>query len=37
MLPLWDLGSQRQTDLVALLGSDTATMTRTIQRLETAG
>jgi len=37
MLQLWDLGPQRQTDLVALLGSDTATMTRTIQRLETAG
>ena len=37
MLQLWDLGPQRQADLVALLGSDTATMTRTIRRLETAG
>ncbi|WP_309484589.1 MarR family winged helix-turn-helix transcriptional regulator [Streptomyces himalayensis] len=30
-------GPQRQTDLVRLLGSDAATMTRTIQRLENAG
>ena len=37
MLQLWDLGPQRQADLVTLLGSDTATMTRTIRRLETAG
>ena len=36
-LQLWDLGPQRQADLVTLLGSDTATMTRTIRRLETAG
>lgn len=37
MPQLWDLGPQRQADLVTLLGSDTATMTRTIRRLETAG
>jgi MarR family transcriptional regulator, organic hydroperoxide resistance regulator len=37
MMQLWDLGPQRQADLVTLLGSDTATMTRTIRRLETAG
>ena len=37
MLQLWDSGPQRQTDLVRLLGSDAATMTRTIQRLEHAG
>jgi DNA-binding MarR family transcriptional regulator len=37
MMQLWDLGPQRQTDLVRLLGSDAATMTRTIKRLEYAG
>lgn len=37
MMQLWDLGPQRQTDLVRLLGSDAATMTRTIRRLEHAG
>ncbi|MEU6782629.1 MarR family transcriptional regulator [Nonomuraea angiospora] len=37
MMQLWDRGPQRQTDLVRMLGSDTATMTRTIQRLEHAG
>jgi DNA-binding MarR family transcriptional regulator len=37
MMQLWDRGPQRQTDLVKLLGSDAATMTRTIRRLETAG
>ncbi|MEV4109890.1 MarR family winged helix-turn-helix transcriptional regulator [Nonomuraea sp. NPDC049695] len=37
MMQLWDRGPQRQTDLVRLLGSDAATMTRTIQRLEHAG
>jgi DNA-binding MarR family transcriptional regulator len=31
------VGPQRQTDLVRLLGSDAATMTRTVQRLENAG
>ncbi|MFF3941009.1 MarR family winged helix-turn-helix transcriptional regulator [Streptomyces phaeofaciens] len=37
MMQLWDLGPQRQTDLVRLLGSDAATMTRTVKRLENAG
>jgi DNA-binding MarR family transcriptional regulator len=37
MMQLWDRGPQRQTDLVRLLDSDAATMTRTIQRLERAG
>ncbi|MGY0061293.1 MarR family winged helix-turn-helix transcriptional regulator [Streptomyces sp. LZ34] len=37
MMQLWDRGPQRQTDLVRLLGSDAATMTRTIRRLEHAG
>ncbi|NGO12583.1 MarR family transcriptional regulator [Streptomyces sp. HC44] len=37
MMQLWDRGPQRQTDLVRLLGSDAATMTRTIQRMEHAG
>src|SRR6202045_2603880 len=37
MMYLWELGPQRQTDLVRLLDSDAATMTRTIRRLEQAG
>ncbi|RFU85626.1 MarR family transcriptional regulator [Streptomyces triticagri] len=37
MMQLWDLGPQRQTDLVRVLGSDAATMTRTVKRLENAG
>ncbi|MFI9203191.1 MarR family winged helix-turn-helix transcriptional regulator [Streptomyces sp. NPDC053048] len=37
MMQLWEAGSQRQTDLVRLLDSDAATMTRTIKRLEHAG
>ena len=37
MMRLWDTGPQRQADLVQALGSDAATMTRTIQRLEHAG
>src|ERR1700751_4188273 len=37
MMYLWELGPQRQTDLIGLLDSDAATMTRTIQRLEHAG
>nr|WP_134009438.1 MarR family transcriptional regulator [Streptomyces sp. 846.5] len=37
MMQLWDRGPQRQTDLVRLLGSDAATMTRTVRRLEQAG
>ncbi|MFE0699774.1 MarR family winged helix-turn-helix transcriptional regulator [Streptomyces sp. NPDC058872] len=37
MMHLWELGAQRQADLVRLLDSDAATMTRTIRRLEQAG
>jgi MarR family transcriptional regulator, organic hydroperoxide resistance regulator len=37
MMYLWELGPLRQTDLIRLLDSDAATMTRTIQRLEHAG
>ncbi len=37
MMELWDRGPQRQTDLVRLLGSDAATMTRTVRRLENSG
>lgn len=37
MMQLWDRGPQSQTDLVRVLDSDSATMTRTVQRLEHAG
>lgn len=37
MLSLWGNGPQRQTDLVRLLGSDSATITRSVRRLEKAG
>jgi DNA-binding MarR family transcriptional regulator len=37
MMYLWELGPQRQTDLIRLVDSDAATMTRTIRRLEHAG
>src|ERR1700759_4413292 len=37
MMYLWELGPQRQTDLIRLLDSDAATMTRSIRRLEHAG
>jgi Transcriptional regulators len=37
MMHLWDHGARRQTDLVKVLDSDPATMTRTVQRLERAG
>ncbi|AJT69602.3 hypothetical protein T261_8005 [Streptomyces lydicus] len=37
MMHLWELGPQRQTDLVRLIDSDAATMTRSIKRLENAG
>nr|WP_243744957.1 MarR family transcriptional regulator [Streptomyces hainanensis] len=37
MMQLWRHGPQRQSDLAALLGSDAATMTRTVRRLEHAG
>lgn len=37
MMHLWQTGPQRQVDLVRVLDSDAATMTRTIRRLENAG
>jgi DNA-binding MarR family transcriptional regulator len=37
MMQLWDRGPQSQTELVRVLGSDSATMTRTVRRLENAG
>ncbi|WP_367137543.1 MarR family winged helix-turn-helix transcriptional regulator [Saccharothrix sp. HUAS TT1] len=37
MMHLWDCGPQRQADLCAVLGADSPTMTRTVQRLERAG
>lgn len=37
MMHLWDHGPQRQADLIKVLDSDAATMTRTVQRLERAG
>lgn len=37
MMHLWELGARRQTDLVRLMDSDAATMTRTVRRLEQAG
>jgi DNA-binding MarR family transcriptional regulator len=37
MMHLWEQGPQRQADLVRLLDSDAATMTRTVRRLEHAG
>lgn len=37
MMHLWQAGPQRQVDLVRVLDSDAATMTRTIRRLEKAG
>ncbi|MEU5693922.1 MarR family winged helix-turn-helix transcriptional regulator [Actinosynnema sp. NPDC020468] len=37
MMHLWDHGPRRQTCLCAELGADSATMTRTVQRLEKAG
>ncbi|HEX3779409.1 MAG TPA: MarR family winged helix-turn-helix transcriptional regulator [Pseudonocardiaceae bacterium] len=37
MMYLWENGPQRQVDLIRLLDSDAATMTRSLQRLERAG
>lgn len=37
MMQLWERGPQTQTDLVRVLGSDSPTMTRTVQRLERSG
>jgi DNA-binding MarR family transcriptional regulator len=37
MMHLWEHGPQRQVDLIRLLDSDAATMTRTVARLERGG
>jgi DNA-binding MarR family transcriptional regulator len=37
MMRLWEDGPQRAADLIRLLGTDAATMTRSVQRLERAG
>ena len=34
---LWEFGPQRQADLAELFDTDSASMTRTVQRLERAG
>jgi DNA-binding MarR family transcriptional regulator len=34
---LWDVGPQRQADLAVEFGTDSASMTRTVQRLERTG
>jgi DNA-binding MarR family transcriptional regulator len=37
LMHLWDDGPQRQTDLAATFDTDSASMTRSVQRLERAG
>lgn len=37
MMRLWDTGAQRLTDLADAVHADSATITRTVQRLERAG
>lgn len=37
MMHLWEHGPRRQVDLIRLLDSDAATMTRSVRRLERAG
>jgi DNA-binding MarR family transcriptional regulator len=37
MMHLWDTGAQRQADLAAVFDTDSASMTRSVQRLERAG
>jgi MarR family transcriptional regulator, organic hydroperoxide resistance regulator len=37
LMHLWDIGPQRQADLAAQFDTDSASMTRTVQRLERAG
>jgi MarR family transcriptional regulator, organic hydroperoxide resistance regulator len=37
LMHLWDAGPQRQADLAAVFDTDSASMTRTVQRLERAG
>lgn len=37
LMHLWEHGPQRQTDLARYVGTDSAAMTRTVQRLERSG
>jgi DNA-binding MarR family transcriptional regulator len=37
MMHLWDTGAQRQADLATVFDTDSASMTRSVQRLERAG
>jgi len=37
MMHLWDNGAQRQSDLATVFDTDSASMTRSVQRLERAG
>ena len=37
LMHLWDAGPQRQADLASEFGTDSASMTRTVQRLEESG
>src|ERR671916_40196 len=37
MMHLWDSGPQRQSDLATVFDTDSASMTRSVQRLERAG
>src|SRR5579863_988578 len=37
LMHLWDTGPQRQADLAVAFDTDSASMTRTVQRLERAG
>jgi DNA-binding MarR family transcriptional regulator len=37
MMHLWDNGAQRQSDLAMVFDTDSASMTRSVQRLERAG
>jgi DNA-binding MarR family transcriptional regulator len=37
LMHLWDAGPQRQADLAAVFDTDSASMSRTVQRVERAG
>ena len=37
LMHLWEVGSQRQSELMVAFDTDSASMTRTVQRLERAG
>ncbi|MEE4545157.1 MarR family winged helix-turn-helix transcriptional regulator [Streptomyces sp. V4-01] len=37
LMHLWDTGPQRQSDLAAVFDTDSASMSRTVQRMERAG